>query len=76
MKNSLGAEVNTDRSSMQNVLKMIQTCFNVLNHIIVSLVAVYMTFLCYNAGNQPVSWHAWLCALGVSDVFILTAELK
>lgn len=53
MKNSSGAEVNTDRSSMQNVLKTIQTCFNVLNHIIVSLVAVYMTFCAIMPGfNQ------------------------
>lgn len=71
MKNSLEVESNTDRSSLGNALRIIQTCFNLLNHIFVSIVAVYMTFLCYNAGNQPVSWHAWLCCLGVSNVYFV-----
>ncbi|XP_031624356.1 cytochrome b561 domain-containing protein 2-like [Contarinia nasturtii] len=42
----------------------IQTYLNVLNHVMISIVAVYMTFLCYNAGNRAISWHAWLCTLG------------
>lgn len=74
MKNSLEVESNTHRSPMGDAINKIQTYFNVINHIIVSIVAVYMSFLCYNAGNQPISWHAWLCALGVSILNIPNME--
>lgn len=47
--------------------QVIQTYFNVLNHAMIFTVAVYMTFFCYNAGiDRLISWHVWLCALGVS----------
>lgn len=43
----------------------IQFVFNLLNHILIFVVAIYMSFLCYGTGNRPISWHAWLCTIGV-----------
>lgn len=68
MAGSLEIESNkVSNKNKQNAWEMIQSHFNLLNHIMISIVAVYMTFLCYYAGNKPVSWHAWLCTIGVSD---------
>lgn len=38
---------------------------NLINLIFVSVVAIYMSFLCYHDGNRPVTWHVWLCTIGV-----------
>lgn len=46
----------------------IQIYFNMINHVMIFIVAVYMTFLCYGTGNRFISWHAWLCCLGVSKL--------
>lgn len=46
--------------------RRVQIYFNVLNHVLISSVAIYMSFLCYRAGNLPISWHSWLCTIGVS----------
>lgn len=60
-----------------DVFKTVQTIFNVLNHIIVCTVGLYMTYLCFNyvTGNAHpdyilTSWHSLLCTLGVSGYFI------
>lgn len=53
------------KSPGRSAWEIIQTYFNVLNHIMASIVAVYLSFMCYNAGNKPISWHAWLCTVGV-----------
>lgn len=50
--------------------QVIQTYFNLLNHIMISTVAVYMTFLCYSIGNFPITWHVWLCTIGVSAMLV------
>lgn len=46
--------------------QVIQTYFNMLNHVMISIVSVYMTYICYGAGNQIITWHVWLCTIGVS----------
>ncbi|XP_055300560.1 transmembrane reductase CYB561D2-like isoform X2 [Sitodiplosis mosellana] len=50
--------------AIQSVWQKIQTYFNVLNHCMISIVAVYMTFFCYNVGNRLITWHVWLCSIG------------
>lgn len=69
-------EIESHKNKNKNTPKrsawqMIQTYFNVLNHVIALIIAIYMSFLCYNAGNKPVSWHAWLCTIGVRDSFFV-----
>lgn len=58
--------------------QIIQTYFNVLNHALIFPAAVYITFFCYNAGiDRLISWHVWLCALGVSEcIFNLSIYFK
>lgn len=56
--------------SSRNVWQTTQTTFNVINHIIILTVAVYMTYVTYSTGNRAISWHVFLCTLGVSlDLF-------
>lgn len=69
MKNSLNIEegrANVDEMSTRNTWQVVQTVFNVLNHAMIIIVAVYMTRLTYLAGNQAISWHVFLCTVGVS----------
>lgn len=67
MKNQMEIESNkVEKIPIRNAWQVIQTYFNVLNHVMASIAAVYMSFMCYNAGNKAISWHAWLCAVGVS----------
>lgn len=67
MKTTTNFEFDLSDRPSRNAAKNIQIYLNLLNHILVSIVAVYMTFLCYNAGNTGISWHAWLCTIGVSN---------
>lgn len=53
--------VSMSRSAWQKS----QFYFNLLNHIIIFIVAIYMSILCYGTGNRAISWHAWLCTIGV-----------
>lgn len=56
----------------RSAFQVIQTYFNVLNHSMIFTVAVYMTFFCYNTGvDRLISWHVWLCTLGVSEFFFI-----
>lgn len=69
MTNSIELEVElakAERMPVRTTWHAIQTGFNVLNHILILTVAVYMTRLTYNAGNLAISWHAFLCTTGVS----------
>lgn len=68
-KENLDIESSGNRTPTKTALQIIQTYFNVINHAIIFTVVIYMSFLCYNAGNLPISWHAWLCTMGVSDFF-------
>lgn len=44
----------------------IQVAFNVINHILISIVSIYMTYVAYSNGNLAISWHVFLCTIGVS----------
>lgn len=45
----------------------IQTAFNVANHILISIVSIYMGYVTYSNGNLAISWHVFLCTIGVSS---------
>lgn len=67
MTNVESGKKHMNQKPTRSALQVIQTYFNVLNHAMIFTVAVYMTFFCYNAGvDRLISWHIWLCALGVS----------
>lgn len=71
MKNQMEIESNKiEKVQTRSAWQMIQTYFNVLNNCMASIAAVYMTFMCYNAGNKAISWHAWLCSVGVSGFLL------
>lgn len=44
----------------------VQVYFNTINHIIIGIISIYMSFICYRAGGTMYNWHAWLCTIGVS----------
>lgn len=62
----------TDRASW-TAWQIILTGLNILNHILIIIVAVYMTCLTYNSisekGNLLKFWHPLLCTIGVSAKF-------
>lgn len=66
----MSLELDSERSKIDvssgGAWQTIQTIFNVLNHIIILIVAVYMSYVSYNTGNRAISWHVFLCTLGVS----------
>lgn len=45
---------------------LISSYINLVNLVFVSVVAIYMTFICYHNGNKAITWHTWLCMMGVS----------
>lgn len=66
MKSNLELETSPNEATMEkSAWQKVQTYFNIVNHIMICIVAVYMSFLCYGTGNVPISWHAWLCTIGV-----------
>ncbi|XP_055300071.1 transmembrane reductase CYB561D2-like [Sitodiplosis mosellana] len=65
MKIQMEIESNkVEKVAAQSDWQVIETYFNVLNHIISSIAAVYMSFLCYSTGYKPISYHSWLCTIG------------
>lgn len=70
MKHTLEIEENAAEQPTTNKRwQKVQICLNVLNHITVIAVVVYMTYVCYNAEYQPITKHTWLCTIGVSIHF-------
>lgn len=43
----------------------VHTTFNILNHILIAFVSIYMTYIAYSNGNVAISWHVFLCTIGV-----------
>lgn len=64
-ENNFDFESNEPRPK-RTAAQVIQVYLNTLNHVFVSVAAIYMTFLCYNSENSKITWHVWLCTLGVS----------
>lgn len=68
MNNQMEIELNTvENGPNRSTLQVIETCFNVTNHILACIATVYMSVMSYRAGGTAVTWHAWLCTIGVSD---------
>ena len=68
MNNQMEIELNTvENGPNRSTLQVIETCFNVLNHILACIASVYMSVMCYRASGTAITWHAWLCTIGVSD---------
>ena len=43
---------------------MIESYFNTINHVLNGSVAMYMTWLCFQAGWTITTWHALLLTIG------------
>lgn len=54
-----------DTMPVWTVWQPIQSILNMINHAMILITSVYMTFLNYNTGNKAISWHAFLCTIGV-----------
>lgn len=55
----------------RSALQIIQIIFNIINHILIITVSIYMTCFTYNSVKYEVDkqlkiWHAYLCTIGVS----------
>lgn len=46
----------------------IQIVLNVVNHTLISIASIYMTYVAYSNGNAAISWHVFLCTIGVSEL--------
>lgn len=58
----------TPVESRNMIWQSIQIVFNVLNHILISIASIYMTYVAYSNGNLAISWHVFLCTIGVSHL--------
>lgn len=64
-------ESTLDESPKRSAWQWIQIIFNTINHVLIIVVTVYMTFFTYNSVKYEVDkqlkiWHAYLCTIGVS----------
>lgn len=66
-------EVTTPVPTMSNrtTWQTLQIAFNMINHILITIVSIYMTYVTYSNGNVAISWHVFLCTIGVSSLKIL-----
>lgn len=62
----LGGDVS-QTNTLQQVWRVTQIVFNILNHAMIAFVAIFMTYKTYTNGNTLISWHVFLCTLGVSE---------
>lgn len=59
-------QVHQTTHSPPSTLHIISQSFNVVNHVVIGLVAIYMTWISIRADAKPMTWHAWSCTIGVS----------
>lgn len=77
MTNSLELQIEQNTVNEKEAMpvrttwQVFQRVLNVITHALTSIVTIYMTCLTYNAGNSAISWHAFLCTIGVSAMQIL-----
>lgn len=68
--NDLESEDSKTGRASWTAWQTILTGFNILNHVLIVIVTIYMTCLTYNAindrGNAIKMWHPLLCTVGVS----------
>lgn len=60
-----------DEAPKRSALQLIQVIFNIINHILIIIVTIYMTCLTYVSIKNEVDknlkiLHAFLCTIGVS----------
>lgn len=61
----------TDETPKRSASQLIQLIFNLINHILIIIVTIYMSYFTYNSIKYEVDkqlkiWHAFLCTIGVS----------
>ncbi|XP_055372058.1 transmembrane reductase CYB561D2-like [Condylostylus longicornis] len=54
-----------------NFIEKIEIGFNLINHMLISFISIYMTYACLHLNLQKTALHAWLCTLGYN---LLMAE--
>lgn len=54
-----------DGEYARTIWDKVQLYFNTINHVIIGIISIYMSFICYRAGGTLYNWHAWLCTIGV-----------
>lgn len=59
-----------DKVSASSLWTKIQLYVNTINHVLIGFITIYMSIICYRAGGALFNWHAWLCMIGVSSVFL------
>lgn len=42
-----------------------QAYLDLINHMLIFAVCIYITFMCWYIGPTARSWHTWLCTIGV-----------
>lgn len=66
-------ERKSDETPKRSAWQLIQIIFNIINHILIIIVSIYMTWFTYNSVKYEVDkqlkmWHAFLCTIGVSTI--------
>ncbi|KAG4067564.1 hypothetical protein HA402_005336 [Bradysia odoriphaga] len=56
--------------SPTSVVQIISKTINLINHVVIGLVAVYMTWISAKAEAKPMTWHAWSCTFGYQVLMI------
>lgn len=69
-------EGKLDVKPKRSALQLIQVIFNIINHILIIIVTIYMTCFTYKSvkyelDKQLKIWHAFLCTIGVSTIIII-----
>lgn len=59
----------TPKMSARLTWQSIQLVCNVINHILISIVSIYMTYISYSSGNLAISWHVFLCTIGFQLIY-------
>lgn len=53
-------------ATQATAMEKIQAYLDMVNHILIFTVTIYITFMCWYVGPTARSWHMWLCTMGVS----------
>lgn len=50
----------------QSPMEKLENLANVVAHVCIGFVTIYMSYLCLGLGLKKTALHAWLCTLGVN----------
>lgn len=64
-----------DPNRTRNTWLRVEFVINMVNHILIGFITIYLSWMCIRLNLKKTALHAWLCTIGVSFKLIKTIQI-